>query len=278
MGATAVYQIFADDFNNDGIVDIYTPSLSARLLINLRATHPAYGGRVFRETYVGWNAGGFYGSARGAYGDLDRNGLLDDFVAVNQDGLKLLKDGSFPAEFPGAEAIPLGHGRVFGAASLADMNNDGNLDVVLASERNEFTDDYRLLGRDCMVEIWASRHTGNPPYSLADMNWDRVPLVESTIIDKTRAPIENGLPGYPQTAMAIADFDGDGDMDVMRSSRFAPLVLFQNVWNTQRYVRIETTVTRGNISQTTNSFISVRGSTSTVVPLDRRVAGAVGGR
>ncbi|MBL0059867.1 MAG: hypothetical protein IPP35_12410 [Elusimicrobia bacterium] len=55
--------------------------------------------------------------------------------------------------------------------------------------------------------------------------------------------------------LAVSDFDGDGDMDVVRSHIETNLAYFENNWNTERHVKVMTTIEKKGFVQRVVSFL-----------------------
>lgn len=58
--------------------------------------------------------------------------------------------------------------------------------------------------------------------------------------------------------LALADFDIDGDVDVLRSHMGTNLGFFENTWNTERNFQLRSTAVRQNMRQVITSFFSVK--------------------
>lgn len=274
-GAFVIHDVSAVDFDGDGHVDLVGAMYALRFLRNRNLE----GGRIFDEPFPATE-----GYRRVAVADMNGDGLNDVVALDGTIGHKVDAwitrtgySGWEKAALPGGAGVA---GSTVGSQDrrpvskpiLIDFNNDGLLDVLVASLENEFSAAYRARDRDCLVAIWVNRSRDDDSSGRIDpseMAWDRVALVEPAVVDKTQ-PFSN-------MAAAVADLDGDGDLDVVRSSRLAPLMIFENVWNTHRRVRITTKIKRGETTQTSTSFLSVGGSTTTLVPLRRGVSESPGG-
>ncbi len=125
----------------------------------------------------------------------------------------------------------------------ADFNNDGRPDIA-AFWANDAANPATVLpdGRRSMCPIWINDGTSNPS------NWTTIYLGE-----KGNPP---GMGTENNGGIALADFDNDGDVDVMRSHVETNLVYFENTWNTERFFKIETTAQKNGMKQKVTSFLS----------------------
>ena len=265
-------QVIAVDFDGDGDTDLVTASDFQSILINKDV--PPYGkNRVFERRTLGPSRF----TSRVAVGDLNNDGRKDVVYgnqsfdnSENNIRAYITNDNSRNSW---TELVLPNGGGIWGARNppgntdigdnndldrtpidlaLADVNGDGLLDIILASRSNKFSAGLKAQGKDSMVVVYVARHVDSNHDGIikpSEMSWDEVPLVEPFTI-----PVE---PPFSNMSLAIADFDGDGDLDIMRSSRVAPLVLYENVWNTQRRVRVTTEVRSAVFNKTSTDFLTV---------------------
>jgi hypothetical protein len=220
------------DFNSDGNLDLAVVDPTK----NLVAVFLGKGDGTF-QAGVSYPVGKAPGSL--AFGDLDNDGRLD-LVMVNQSGLSVLLgngDGSFRA----GQEVPL-VSLVFSlnAITVADMNGDGNLDVLLTVGGNGVTELDILLGNGdgtFQAPIYSDLNMagfGLEPGQIVigDFNADGIPDVAVACggfdtIDNLRILIGNGdgtmqaagAPAsdnifQPASSIVAGDFNGDGKLDL----------------------------------------------------------------
>lgn len=181
-----------------------------------------------------------YGSRAAVFFDADGDGDPDLFLARDQfnapgtDDVLYLNDGLGRFRPAPAGALPR-IGARSEAAQAADLDGDGDLDLVIANSygfgvptenRYWFNDGAgRFADR---TSSWRPRLVGQDPDGgavlLVDLDLDGFPEVwqcQSTtarlLLNRGLAPLQNFVlsspPSYQQAALA-ADFDGDGDPDI----------------------------------------------------------------
>lgn len=174
--------------------------------------------------------GGF--SAAG--GDVDNDGdadllIVDGYritLSLNQGG----SQGGDVGLFQTRNSIPLmtdwrGHTDMGGSLILGDLNNDGEVDGVIAGCCYGWTGDERSDGGGLTPSshwVWLN-------------NWDRRGWIGGTALNLT------GLEGFPMSAATLGDLDNDGDLDIFaavgaptlgRSSSLAERVLINDGFGT----------------------------------------------
>src|SRR6266571_3784953 len=215
--------MIAADFNGDGIPDAATVDFAAnKVSIFLGDSTGAL------KPEASYTIGANPQSVAAA--DFNRDGKMDLVVADSGSGVSdpgsvavLLGngDGTFrsPAKFQ-AGAGPL-------ALAVADINRDGNLDLVTVNERSGSVS--TLLGRgDGSFQIQREVFIGQSPTSVvtADFNGDGLPdlAVTDVVSNSVTIMLGNGDGSYvPGTSyntgdepgyVAGADFNGDGKPDL----------------------------------------------------------------
>ena len=203
--------ITAGDFDEDGDLDVYVSNY--RLFPNLLWRNDGKG--VFENVADAYGAAGdgdlsAWGHTIGsAFGDLDNDGRLDLFVgnfshkAAYQDRPKFLKNlgpgKSFHFEDKSA-AAGLRWQESYASPALGDFDNDGNLDLFFTT----------VYGGDRSV-----LYRNNGDWTFAD------------------ATPQAGVATERTYQAAWADYDNDGDLDLMSGGK-----LFRNPGNANHWLKV----------------------------------------
>lgn len=270
-GLTATFE----DFDNDGRPDLFVANDRGRnyLYHNL-------GNGKFAEVGETWGvAYPVEGRAQAnmglAVGDYDHNGTMDVFVtAFSQDhytlyhntGNRLFFDVSGETGLASATQPFLGWGAFF-----ADLDNDGWLDLFTANG-HVYPEAEKAKG---VMEKYTQR-----------------PLLfrqsaPGVFTDVTLRAGLAGLPVYASRGAAYADFDNDGNIDIVYTNLDAPPTLLENAGNSpHHWVAIKTVGNRSNrdaigarlkiISGELIQYASVRSGESYLSGNDPRVHFGIG--
>ena len=219
--------IAVGDLNGDGRLDMAVPNCSdgtvTVLLGNGDGTFTAASGSPITE--------GGSEPCFAALGDFSGNGILDLAVANEGGGTITILQGKGDGTFTASSQGPISVGNSPSFIAVGDFNDDGNLDLAVAN----YTDGTMtvLLGNGDGTFTAASGSpvtVGSDPMSIAigDFNGDgKLDLAVANYFDDTItvrlgngdgtfAPA-NGSPvtvGSTPTTIAVADFDGDGNLDL----------------------------------------------------------------
>jgi len=221
------------DYNNDGCMDIFFTNGAA--MPSLKKTGPQYSNRLFRNNCDGTFkdvaekagvAGDGY-SMGVAVGDYDNDGYPDIFVAgVNRNILYHNRgDGTFEdvTEKAHLGGVDPHYGKLWSvSAAWVDVDNDGWLDLVVA---NYVKWDPKLEPRCGSPEKPLYCDPGayhGTPVQLFRNNHD------GTFADITESSGLGALIGKGM-GVAIADYDGDGLMDIFVANDSVPNFLFHNL-------------------------------------------------
>jgi len=207
------------DYDGDGDVDILLPNFSGDMGVlrndgggNFSARPPTSIG-IFHRATTGISSG-----------DLNNDGRLD-LVLIDQD-----RDPGRPLGFDrvlymylnagGGTFAFAGEFRNFGGytAGLADLDNDGDLDLTLPGLP------YVLLNDG------NARFTPGPSYP--------TPRPAPGCIR------EGCIPPDPRT-VAFADVDGDGDLDSVIAAKFGPFRMIRNDFNAGNWLKVQLTSPQG---------------------------------
>ena len=192
------------DVDRDGFPDLYVTNDGTEnfLLHNESGRHFA---QIARDLGVGYNGMGDSTASMGVdFGDFDDDGNLDLFVSDNSigslyrnEGDGLFMDAVVESGLAMRSAQYVGWGSFF-----FDFDNDGDLDILKAN-----SDLSRLFGQEDQV----FRNDGNGKFQ--DVSRDLGEHFSATLLSR---------------GAAFADYDNDGDLDVLISNINGPAVLLRN--------------------------------------------------
>jgi hypothetical protein len=202
-------------------------------------------GSVGKDTYKGMNA---------SLGDFDRNGWLD--VHVSNVHMPLQAEGSLLWMLgPGKDGVPeftdeatvrgaLNEGRFGWGAAVGDLDLDGWLDMVQANgmvddtldKRFEACPDYWYVNEKVMrappeVHAYADLWGDIRGRCINPRDADRVYLSRGDRRVRQFEDASKALgfgPDVPSRGMLLADFDDDGDLDLLKTRMVAPGALYRN--------------------------------------------------
>lgn len=140
---------------------------------------------------------------------------------------------------------------------FADLNNDGRQDI-LAFWINDSYHAAASLPSGAYSVTYAWINGGGPT------DWPP-PLALAEPASPPGEETQNG------GGLAIADFDRDGDVDVVRAHIETDLVHFENTWNTERHFKIETMAQKNETKQKVTSFHSTNPNRSVGAVIGQKV-------
>ncbi|MDC0235177.1 VCBS repeat-containing protein, partial [Candidatus Marinimicrobia bacterium] len=229
--ANGAIAVFAADMDNDGDMDIVSASMNDDAIAwyeNDGAANPS------------WTAADIATNIDGAYSvyaaDMDNDGDMDiisgAFTGKTIDWFE--NDGAADPSWTAANIKPEADGKRITSVYAADMDNDGDMDIVFASSND-------------VIAWYENDGAANPSWTAADIatsadgarsvfaadidNDGDMDIVSASLNDDTIAWYENDGAANPSWTAAdiatsadeawsvvVADMDNDGDMDIVSAS------------------------------------------------------------
>lgn len=240
------------DFNHDDWPDLYCASDYGPddVYINERGSHfrriaGSFHGSVGRDSYKGMNV---------SIGDLDNSGGTD--IYVSNVHAPLQAEGSLCWRVDGenfddlaARRLLVNESRFGWGAAMGDLNLDGSLDIMQANGMVDDTADKRFPEkRDYWYRASQVMRAGPDVHSYAD-RWADLRGYDIWGHQRNRVYLSDG--GAParfldvaeqvgvtnltnSRAIAFADFDNDGDLDVVVTHQFADAEILKNNYRETR--------------------------------------------
>jgi len=267
----------AADLNDDGWTDLYLANDFGpdQLYLNKRGSsfEEIRGnliGELGRDTYKGMNA---------SIADIDGNGYPDIYVSnvhhvLQPEGSLLwLNDGTLGTK--GADAMDdravalnaLNEHRFGWGAAVGDLNLDGRIDILQANGMvdDSYDDEYEGCPD---FWYWNEKIALTPPdvHGYADRWADlRGRCIFPDELDRVYLNLGNGFVdvaadvgwdhGGNSRGIAMADFDNDGDLDVLVTDQFDPASLYRNDGPARSWLGIEFV---GNASSCNRDAVGTR--------------------
>lgn len=251
------------DYDNDGFVDLYLANSSVNLSNFLYHNN---GDGTFTKILHGSIVTDASPSRSVDWCDFDNDGDLDLFVA-NEGGANSSLywnngDGNFVGETSGA--IVNDGGDSFGS-SVADIDNDGDVDVLVVNHANENEFLYRNNGNKTFTKITEGAVVNSVAYSVGsafgdlDNDGDLDLMVTNAFAgnsqvknflylnngDGTFVKVDSGVVSTDlgwSYGVAFGDYDRDGDLDIATANCFSANQnnsLYKNMGNSNKWLTIK---------------------------------------
>ncbi|MEC9374289.1 MAG: VCBS repeat-containing protein [Planctomycetota bacterium] len=218
------------DLDRDGDLDIFAASLGAPAAVYLNSLNSTFSPAWTDDVPTSANAV--------ALADFDTDGDIDAVLALDDAPPRVLLnngDGSF-TDHPQPHDFPI---RAL-ALDVADVDADGDLDIVFACEGpnilwlNDGAAIFKpriLPGGDDLttgLDIGDLDADGRLDLFLANPAAPHVILLGVSDPNDPFIDLAIRLPSHTEDAVALADFDHDGDLDALTSARLSRGALWQN--------------------------------------------------
>jgi signal transduction histidine kinase len=248
QGLADVNEALWFDADNDGNLDIFLTDehYGNRLLISS-------GDESFKESVWSNISDKILTSQGACAGDFDNDGDMDIYVANwrNPDNLLLNNGKGFFTE--SKQNLPtLKQDYISNSAACADVDNDGDLDLFVATKDGYIFSYRNRSGIFELMDNTPFAHLGNNIFGLLfeDFNQDGWLdcLITTDGINRLYLNDEDGgfEPNFDSdslisysTGSAAADLDLDGDMDLFISNKNADCRLFLNPSNSKNYIFVK---------------------------------------
>jgi hypothetical protein len=177
-----------------------------------------------------------------AIGDVDRDGILDVFAALDYGGVAHLRGDGYGGFVDATTSVLRPSYAAAYGVSLGDADNDGDLDLIAIHDHTGHLQVCMNQGNGTFVDMTATFSPVRAAYPTAvtwiDANGDR--LLDVFVVDSRRNRLlmqQNGvlvdvtttsLPSNPETyatRVRALDVDGDGDQDVVLYQSSVPILL-----------------------------------------------------
>jgi len=191
------------DLNNDGRMDLYVTNDATPNCYFVNTGKGTFTNQAL-EWSLAFGEGGQGASSMGpVVGDVDRDGLLDVYIPDMGYGCLLINKGKWFVDVTAPSNLAVACGQYTGwGGGLIDYDNDGYLDVFVANgnAHHEYTEEDVLL-----------RNDGNGKF-----------------IDVAKQSGPYFKEKYVGRGAAFADYDNDGDMDILVMNLNGPAKLLRN--------------------------------------------------
>ncbi|UCE47931.1 MAG: CRTAC1 family protein, partial [Phycisphaerales bacterium] len=249
---TAVAAVAYDDFDNDRDMDFVIFSANderAVAWINDRA----WTYRTLSADKTNLLAEGVQGVTSG---DPDKDGD-SDLLVFTSEGLQLLVNQT-GFRFARHEGFSDRHGRLGGSSGqFADMDNDGDLDIVIAD---------------------AYRRDGSRGPALLMNDWPQDRFIDASELDPGN--LLSALESEGNTSCVVADFTGNGRCDILLAPMGSEPYLVENITRGGNWIEMDLRGTRGQDKKTrsNNSAIGARVEIKTGTIFQQFTVGAPSGQ